>query len=87
MADDHFDVVTIETEQPGRLLNVTNTRQVAERLTGAWPAAHRGTAYTRAIKACMDNFSGKKNSQAVRQAFIEAAQEANIFVREGPRLG
>lgn len=87
MADDHFDVVTIETEQPGRLLNITNTRQVAERLTGAWPAAHKGAAYTRAVKACMDNFSGKKNTQAVREAFIEAAREANIFVREGRHRG
>lgn len=31
MAEDHFEVVTIETDQPGRLANITNTRQVTLR--------------------------------------------------------
>jgi hypothetical protein len=85
MGEDHFEVVTIETDEPGRLINVTSTRQVAERLTKGWPAARRGAAYTRAVKACMDNFSGKKNIEAVRAALIDAAKEADIFVREGAR--
>jgi hypothetical protein len=33
----------------------------------------------------MDNFSGKKNIEAVRAALIDAAKEADIFVREGAR--
>jgi hypothetical protein len=82
--DDYFEALTIETDQPGRLINITSTRQVAERLTKGWPQ-RRGTAYTRAIKACMEYFSGRKNIDAVRSAFIEAAKEADIFVREGAR--
>jgi hypothetical protein len=39
VAEDHFEAVTIETDEPGRLVNITNTRQVAERLTKGWPAA------------------------------------------------
>jgi hypothetical protein len=87
VAEDHFEAVTIETDEPGRLVNITNTRQVAERLTKGWPAARKGAAYTRAVKACMDSFSGKKNIEAVREAFIDAAKEADIFVREGHRYG
>ena len=81
MAD--FEVVTIETEQPGRLLGVTNTRQVAERLTKNWPAAHKGAAYKKAVKAAMDHLRGKMDPAAVRKAFISAAKEADIFVGEG----
>jgi len=31
MAEDHIAAVTIETDQPGRLINVTSTMQAAER--------------------------------------------------------
>lgn len=82
MRDDHFEAVTVETDQPGRLVNITNTRQVAERLTNSWPGTP-GVAYTRAVKACMDHIIGKKDAGAVRRAFIGAAKEADIFVREG----
>jgi len=80
---DHFDIVTITTSQPGQMLNVTNTRQVAELLTGNWPAHSRGKAYTMAVKACMDHIEGKKSGEDVREAFIEAAKEARVFIREG----
>jgi hypothetical protein len=33
----------------------------------------------------MDHLSGKKDASAVRDAFIGAAKEADIFVREGVR--
>jgi hypothetical protein len=87
MAEEHFEVVTIETDQPGRLLSITNTRQVAERLTENWPAAHRGTAYKRAVKAAMDHLRGKKDANELRKAFVAAAKEADIFVREGRHHG
>jgi hypothetical protein len=87
MAEDHFEVVTIETDQPGRLANITNTRQAAEQLTEKWPAAHKGALYRKAVKACMDHLRGKKDAGAVRKAFIGAAREADIFVREGRHFG
>jgi hypothetical protein len=31
MAEDHIAAVTIDTDQPGRLINVTSTMQAAER--------------------------------------------------------
>jgi hypothetical protein len=87
MAEDHFDVVTIETDQPGQLFNVTNTQQVAMRLTAKWPAAHKGAAYKKAVTVCMAHMDGRKDTKAVRSAFIEAAKEADIFVSEGRRIG
>jgi len=83
MAEDHFEEVTIETDDLGRHLNVSNTRQVAERLTGNWPEAHKGALYRKAVKACMDHLWGKNGSDVVRRAFVEAAKEADILVREG----
>ncbi|MBN9069847.1 MAG: DUF982 domain-containing protein [Rhizobiales bacterium] len=54
MAEDHFEAVTIETD----LTNVTNTWQIAERLTDQWPAYRKGTAYRRAVVACMEHLRG-----------------------------
>jgi hypothetical protein len=83
MAEHHFEVVTIETDHPGRLINITNTMQAAERLIGPWPTAHRGALYRKAVKACMEHLRGKRDADAVRDAFIGAAKEAGILVREG----
>jgi hypothetical protein len=51
------------------------------------PAAHKGALYRKAAKACMDHLRGKKDASAVRKAFISAAREADIFVREGRHFG
>jgi hypothetical protein len=87
MRDDHFEAVTIETGDVGRHANITNIRQIAERLTAQWPVAHKGAAYRKAVKACMDHLRGKKDARGVRDAFISAAKEADIFVGEGQRQG
>lgn len=79
---DHFDVVMVQMS-PGQLRNITNTRQVAELLTGLWPAKHRGIQYTTAIKAWMAHNEGRTDADEVRKAFIAAAKDAKIFVREG----
>ncbi|MGN6771584.1 MAG: DUF982 domain-containing protein [Rhizobiaceae bacterium] len=75
--------MTIETDQPGRLANITNIQQIAERLSGSWPADCKGEAYRKAVVACMEHLRGVQDTEAVRAAFIGAAKEAGIFVREG----
>jgi hypothetical protein len=70
--------VTIQTGGLGRHANITNTRQIAERLTDQWPVAHKGAAYREAVKACMDPSAGEKGAGAERVAFIDAAKEADI---------
>jgi hypothetical protein len=37
MANDQFEVVTVEGGRIGSHLNITSTLQVAELLTGGWP--------------------------------------------------
>jgi hypothetical protein len=83
MRHEHFDPITVETAQPGRLDNITNTEQIAERLAEQWPATHRGAAYKKAVRICLAHLRGEKDASAVRKAFIGAAKEADIFVDDG----
>ncbi|TAM99675.1 MAG: DUF982 domain-containing protein [Rhizobiaceae bacterium] len=62
MATKHFDPVTIETNRPGQLLNITNTLQIAERLVNDWPDM-RGPAYKAAVKASVDHMAGECRRQ------------------------
>jgi hypothetical protein len=39
------------------------------------------------MRACIEHLQGKKDAAAVREAFIGAAKEADIFVGEGQRQG
>jgi len=82
----HFDAVMVQM-RPGQLRNITNTRQIAELLTGPWPAKRRGVPYAAVVKACMDHHEGRTSADDVRKAFITAAKDADIFVREGLFLG
>lgn len=82
MAIEHFEVVTIESDRPGARLNVTNTLQVAELLVEKWPEM-RGSAYRKAIQAMLTHTTGEATLDDIRAAFIAAAKEAGIFVREG----
>lgn len=83
MVDDQFEPVTIETDNTRLHFSITNVEEVATRLRGQWPGAHKGAAYQEAVKACLDHIRGKKNAGAVRASFIGAAKEADIFVGEG----
>jgi hypothetical protein len=82
MRYEHFDPITVETAQPGRLDNITNTEQIAEQLAEQWPTAHRGAAYKKAVRVCLAHLRGK-DASAVRKAFIGAAKEADIFADDG----
>ena len=48
-----------------------------------WPTEGRGPAYGAAIKACFAALEGTGDVEVERQAFIAAAKEVGIFVREG----
>lgn len=87
MEEDSFETVTVETDQIGRHMNITNTVQVAEWLSFEWPKAHKGAAYRKAVKAAIDYLEGRKDAGAVRKAFTRAAKEAGILVRESVPTG
>jgi Protein of unknown function (DUF982) len=80
-----FEVVTIESRSPGIQLNVTDAQRAAEILSWEWPE-RRGNAYARAVQISMAHFAGLALATDVRDAFIAAAKEARIFVREGRLL-
>ena len=62
---------------------VGSARRAAECLIEGWPTEGRGPAYTAAIKACLTAIEGAGDVEVARQAFIAAAKEVGIFVREG----
>ena len=77
-----FAPVTVETEVVGRLRVVSSVRAAADLLV-AWPAEKRGKAWRLACETAHAAFGGTLDPDTARKAFIHAAQEAGIFVREG----
>ena len=75
--------VTVETAGVGRLRVVSSVRAAAEMLVSSWPAEKRGKAYRLACEAAHAALDGTLDPDTARKAFIHAAQEAGIFVREG----
>lgn len=83
MRDEPFDVsVTVETERLGRMMTVTGTAQAAQFLLERWPEK-RGPKYRTAVKAMMDVMEQRKAVATARKAFVAAAKEADVFVKEG----
>ena len=83
MRNEHFDVpVTVESGRRGQRV-VTDTVQAAELLIERWPKNERGAKYREALRACMDVMEQRKAVASARKAFIAAAKEAHVFVREG----
>ena len=80
-----FDkLVVIETRRAGQLQNVGSVTEATECLVGGeWPK-ERGLYYRKALRACYDCLAGDLEPEAARQAFIAAAREVSIFVREAP---
>ncbi len=52
-------------------------------LVDRWPDKDRGPEYRSALQACMDVMEGRRAAASARRAFIRAAKEASLFVREG----
>jgi hypothetical protein len=70
--------------QPGRIDRdrvVTNVRDAAHLLLREWPvqASEKRQA---AMEACLRVFRGEGSARHARQAFIDAAKDARIFVGE-----
>lgn len=84
MRDEPFDVaVTVETGKSGRPRVVKSTVQAALLLVDRWPDKDRGPKYRYALRACMDAMEGRKAVASARRAFIGAAKEAELYVRNG----
>jgi uncharacterized protein DUF982 len=80
-------VVVEDPDHTGLLRRVRSVREAAEVLLGHWPKQGRGPMFLEALRACHEALAGKLTTEEARQAFIEAALEAGIFVREVPLRG
>jgi hypothetical protein len=77
-----FRRVLVETEM-GRRCAVGSVREAAECLVDDWPTEGRGRAYQIACIICRRALAGYAAAEPARLAFIAAAKEVDIFVREG----
>jgi len=78
--------VTYATTKPGVYRTVTHVSQVAKALLFEWPL-ERGDKLLKAKEACVDCLSGKVSADVARAAFLEACDEAGLFVRADERPG
>lgn len=82
MRDVPFDVpLTVETGVAGHFLTMTRLGQAADFLLHKWPEK-RGPKHREALQAIMDVLKQQKASSVAREAFIAAAKEDGVFVRE-----
>jgi hypothetical protein len=85
MEEDHLDVVMIETDHPGRHLNVISTRPVAESRSGLRPV-HKGAAYRDAVKTSLDHLRTRWAESRAGLFEVRLNEHATFLVRqEGAR--
>lgn len=74
------EAVQLELATAGGLRIVTSTDDAARCLLYKWPD-QTSKAYHRAKGMCLDALEGRKPDEEARQAFIDAAREAQINIR------
>lgn len=72
--------VELELHGIGKYRTITGTRHAAECLLTLWPV-EEGMAYQKALSDCLAALEGEKPPEAARKAFIRAAGEAHIHIR------
>jgi hypothetical protein len=73
--------VTLALEAPGKFTTINNIQEASWALIEDWPIED-GEALNRALLVIEAAMKGKKTSEDARRAFIAAAHEARIEVRE-----
>lgn len=74
--------ITFETNKLGRYWTVTSTAEAARALMERWPVV-AGAAYEAALRTCLAVMERKVRPAEARQAFLDAAAEADVFIRDG----
>ena len=73
--------ITFETNKLGKYWTVTNTAEAARALMERWPV-DSGKALEYAQRTCLAVLEGKEDPAVAREAFIKAAKEADVFIRD-----
>lgn len=72
--------VSFEENSRGRFRTIATTEEAARVLTEGWPV-QSGKAYRKACEVMLAVLEGKREQGVARLAFIAAADEAHVFVR------
>jgi ribosomal 50S subunit-associated protein YjgA (DUF615 family) len=73
--------ISFQAGRYGEFRTVTNTTEAIVALSTAWPVA-RGRSLRTAKRTCQQVLSGKRPPYEARNAFIAAAVEANVYVKD-----
>jgi len=73
--------VTFETMTLGMYRTISSTAEAARVLLEDWPV-DEGSAFLRAKSTCLSALEGGIDHEEARQAFLTAAEEAGVFVRD-----
>ncbi|WP_442981260.1 DUF982 domain-containing protein [Rhizobium sp. S152] len=73
--------LSFQIHRTGEFRTISNTSEAATILNNAWPVA-RGRNLKSAKRTCRQVLSGQRPPSEARNAFIAAAVEADIFVKE-----
>jgi hypothetical protein len=73
--------VALALEGPGVYTTISTPQQASWAMIEDWPLED-GTALDRALEVCAEVAAGRKSAEDARRAFLSAAAEAGIHVRE-----
>ena len=73
--------VTYETLTLGVYRTITSAEEADRVLLDEWPT-DEGKAYTQAKAACLAALAGDGDAETARKAFLQAADEADVFIRD-----
>lgn len=81
MENIRFETPVIVKVDPAGTMPIYTAKEAAAFLLNNWPGK-RSPKHRAALQACSDAVSGDKPAMAARRAFVVAAREANIFVKD-----
>jgi hypothetical protein len=73
--------VTVETAKLGKHRVIASTEEAARFLLTEWPVSDTGPAHLNARFACIDVLDDVQPPEVARDAFVAAAEEADILVK------
>lgn len=81
MSNNWNKAVTLALEAPGKFTTISNVQEASWALIEDWPIED-GEALNRALLVIEAVIKGKKPAEQARLAFIAAAQEAQIEIKD-----
>ncbi|MGH7004677.1 MAG: DUF982 domain-containing protein [Alphaproteobacteria bacterium] len=77
-----FKSVTLATKYAGRYRTISSVEEAGEFMLYDWPT-EKGPLHLKARTACLDVMLKALDIKFARDAFIAAAKESGIYIREG----